>query len=175
MAANVPSSPRAIREFVECGDAYETSGVDNTPTNPESVTAIQDLRDAILDPVIAHFGQINLTSGFRSAHLLRYIKRRAAPRLDQHCAHETNSKGKLICPRGGFAVDFYHETVDSLTIAKWITQQLPFDRLYFYGRHRPLHVSYGPDHSREIVVMHYHEELRRYIPRVVKRQQFLDM
>ena len=33
-------------------------------------------------------------------------------------------------------------------VANWIIANLPFDRLYFYGRDRPIHVSYGPEQSR---------------------------
>jgi hypothetical protein len=35
-----------------------------------------------------------------------------------------------------------------LEVAKWIVQSLPFDRLYYYGKDRPVHVSFGPDQSR---------------------------
>ena len=33
-------------------------------------------------------------------------------------------------------------------VADWIIANLPFDRLYFYGADRPIHVSYGPQNSR---------------------------
>jgi len=33
-------------------------------------------------------------------------------------------------------------------VANWIVENLPFDRLYLYGRNRPIHVSYGPENSR---------------------------
>ena len=33
-------------------------------------------------------------------------------------------------------------------LADWIIENLPFDRLYFYGSARPLHVSFGPSNQR---------------------------
>jgi hypothetical protein len=32
-------------------------------------------------------------------------------------------------------------------------ENTPFDRLYFYGDDRPIHVSVGPDNSRQVVLM----------------------
>ncbi|CDK99174.1 protein of unknown function [Magnetospirillum gryphiswaldense MSR-1 v2] len=37
-----------------------------------------------------------------------------------------------------------------LEVAKWVAANTPFDRLYFYGRDRPIHVSYGPENKREV-------------------------
>ena len=28
-------------------------------------------------------------------------------------------------------------------VSRWIMENLPFDRLYFYGKARPVHVSYS--------------------------------
>jgi hypothetical protein len=47
-------------------------------------------------------------------------------------------------------VDFIVEDEDMLEVARcgvrpalrWV-----FDRLYFYGADRPIHVSYGPEHN----------------------------
>ena len=36
-------------------------------------------------------------------------------------------------------------------LAEFISQNLPFDRLYFYGQDRPVHVSIGPDASRAVL------------------------
>jgi hypothetical protein len=35
-------------------------------------------------------------------------------------------------------------------VAQWVAANTPFDRLYYYGEARPIHVSYGPDHKREV-------------------------
>ena len=40
-----------------------------------------------------------------------------------------------------------------LEVARWVVANTPFDRLYFYGPDLPIHVSYGPDHSRQVVRM----------------------
>ena len=41
--------------------------------------------------------------------------------------------------------------VKSLTVAKHIVKELPYDRLYFYGTDRPIHVSYGPSKNRKLL------------------------
>jgi hypothetical protein len=61
---------------------------------------------------------------------------------------EVNSRGALICERGGAACDFLVEFEDMEIVAAWIMENLPFDRLYFYGKNRPIHLSYGPQQSR---------------------------
>jgi hypothetical protein len=38
-------------------------------------------------------------------------------------------------------------------VADWIIAKLPFDRLYFYGSDRPIHVSYAPSELREATEM----------------------
>jgi hypothetical protein len=30
-------------------------------------------------------------------------------------------------------------------VADWVAENTPFDRLYFYGNSKPIHVSYGPE------------------------------
>jgi hypothetical protein len=40
-----------------------------------------------------------------------------------------------------------------IEVAQWIVENTPFDRLYFYGDNRPLHVSCEPEDKREIVLM----------------------
>ena len=58
-----------------------------------------------------------------------------------------------------------------LEVAQWIVTNTPFDRLYFYGDDLPLHVSYGPEQSRQIVTMTLGKSGRR-IPRVVSVEKF---
>lgn len=47
------------------------------------------------------------------------------------------------------------DPVDDLfgPIRLWVARNTPFDRIYFYGSDRPLHVSVGPQESRAIVSM----------------------
>ena len=54
----------------------------------------------------------------------------------------------------------------SRQVAVWICRNTAFDRLYFYGDDRPLHVSVGPENSRQIVVMRLHAS-GRLMPKVV--------
>lgn len=135
------------RALIECGKTQSSSGINNRPKDVESYNALYDLATHILDPVIDYFGSIRLTYGFCSNELRRLVKTRVAPDLDQHAAHEVKRTGQPVCGRLGAAVDFYVEDEDMEEVAEWIISQLPFDRLYFYGKDRPLHVSYGPAHA----------------------------
>jgi hypothetical protein len=90
------------------------------PKNPESYTALFDLATAILDPVIEYFGGIELTYGFCSQELAKYIPARIAPELDQHAAYEHKRTGAPICPRLGAAVDFLVRDENMREIADWI-------------------------------------------------------
>ncbi len=137
------------RSFIQCGETQCESDIENLPRSAASYNDLYALATEILDPVIDYFGGIKLTYGFCSAELGKKIKGRVAPKLDQHAASELNRSGKPICSRGGAACDFLVEDEDMEEVAEWIIRNLPFDRLYFYGTSRPIHVSFGPDHSRE--------------------------
>lgn len=141
------------RDLIVSGKTALRTGLPNLPRRLDSYRALRDLAEKILDPVIDWYGSIELTYGFCSAELARQIPGRIAPALDQHAAHERNRRGKPICPRLGAAVDFLVRDEDMLEVARWIASNTPFDRLYFYGRDRPIHVSYGPEHKRELFEM----------------------
>jgi hypothetical protein len=126
----------------------------------------------VLDPLIDYFGMIRLTYGFCSRELAKEIPGRIAPRLDQHAAYELNSRRQPLCPRLGAAVDFVVDDESMLEVAQWIVANTAFDRIYFYGDARPLHVSVGPEHSREIVLMRVVSG-GRLVPRVIGREDFL--
>jgi hypothetical protein len=130
------------RQLIECGETQARTGLPNRPKEPDSYSALYDLAVNILDPVIDYFGMIELTYGFCSPELAKHIPGRIAPELDQHAAHELNRKGKPICPRRGAAADFLVRDEDMAEVARWIMNNLSFDRLYFYGADRPIHVSY---------------------------------
>ncbi len=136
-----------FRSFVECGETQARLGIHNVPLRAETYNALYDLATCILDPVIEYFGPIRLTYGFCCATLSRQIAKRIAPELDQHAACEVNARGKLICARGGAACDFLVEDEDMREVADWIIENLPYDRLYYYGRSSPIHVSFGPQRS----------------------------
>lgn len=136
------------RSFIECGETQRRLGVRNLPLNPATYNALYDLATQILDPVIEYFGGIRLTYGFCSLELSRQNLKRVAPRLDQHASCEKNRRGKLICDRGGAACDFIVPDEDMYEVAQWIAKRLPFDRLYVYGNHRPIHVSISSKPAR---------------------------
>jgi len=57
------------------------------------------------------------------------------------------------CERLGAACDFQivAQPVASSQVMEWIlTEKLPFDSIYYYGKKRPIHISYGPQHKRDI-------------------------
>lgn len=141
------------RELIECGETWERTRIGNSPKQPDTYNALHALATKILDPVIDYFGMIKLTYGFAGPELTKKISGRIAPHIDQHAAHELNRQGKPICSRLGAAVDFLVEDEDMLEVAKWITKNTPFDRLYIYGRKRPIHVSYGPELMRQVTIM----------------------
>jgi DNA phosphorothioation-associated putative methyltransferase len=158
------------RQLIACGETQARTGLENLPVQPESYTALLDLAEQVLDPVIDYFGMIRLTYGFCSPALARAIAGsgggRIDPKLDQHAAHECNRAGRPICPRLGAAVDFIVEDEDMLEVARWIATETPFDRLYVYGPDLPIHVSYGPDRTGQVVRM-MPGKSGRLVPRVV--------
>lgn len=141
------------RDFVECGDTQQRLRILNVPRNPATYNALHALATQFLDPLIDYFGPIRLTYGFCSQELGRHIKARVAPKLDQHSSYELNRRGTPICTHGGAACDFIVDDEDMREVADWIIKNLRFDRLYFYGPARPLHISYGPRGAGEAYEM----------------------
>ena len=190
-----------FRDLIECGETYQRlateaagtadeaeaecrskgqsrrkrqgdAGVDNRPQQPESYTALLELAEQVLDPVIDWFGMIQLTYGFCSPALARRIPGRIDPKRDQHAAHERNRLGHLVCPRLGAAVDFIIADEDMREVAHWVVEHTPFDRLYFYGADQPIHVSHGPEHSRQVVTLRPGPS-GRLVPRTLSVEVFL--
>lgn len=117
----------------------------NEPIHGSSILALEALVGEVLLPINRTLGKPIITYGFTSFPLKKFIQKASpsgtAPTLDQHSSHETNSVGKQICSRGGAACDFFVEGVATSDIARFITQKLNYDRIYYYGDNRPLHVS----------------------------------
>ena len=157
----------SYQQLICCGETWQRTQLANLPEQPASWQALAMLASTILDPVVDQFGPIELTFGFCSAALARLIRKnsqpRIAPALDQHASHEINTKGQHICSRLGAAVDFYSHKVSSAELARFIVEALPFDRLYYYGAERPVHVSIGPECLGQIVWMREH--MGRRLPR----------
>jgi DNA phosphorothioation-associated putative methyltransferase len=141
------------RQLIQCGETQARLKLGNQPEQGETYTALHDLATWIIDPAVEYFGSIELTYGFCSQALASEIHGRIAPALDQHAAHELKKSGGLICSRKGAAVDFLVRDEDMRGVADWVIANLPFDRLYYYGPTRPLHVSYGPENARKAYEM----------------------
>ena len=161
------------RHLIECGETFEKLQPTNLPKNPETYNAMHRLAVAVLDPVIDYFGAIQLTFGFCSAALAANIPDRIAPKLDQHAGHEYDKKGNLICNRGGIAADFIVEDEDMLEVAQWIAEHTKFDRIYFYGRNKPIHVSASISPSQQITLMLKSPRSGRRTPKTLSINKFL--
>ncbi|WP_430425090.1 hypothetical protein [Phenylobacterium sp.] len=150
-------------DLCHCSDTWRRTEVANTPREPETYAALRQLCEVILEPALAAFGPLELTYGFAGPALTRLIHRRIAPRLDQHAGHERNRTGALVCSRGGQAADFQVTGVPASRLALHLAETTAFDRIYFYGDDRPLHVSVGPQNARQIVELRLRNE--RLVPR----------
>jgi hypothetical protein len=143
------------RDLIECSDTWKNNKklIDNIPKEKDTFLGMQLLCKTILDPVEENFGKIILTYGFASKQLTKFINKNIYPKLDQHSGYEKDKKGNYLCSRLGQSVDFYILKKNSKNIAQWIINNILFDRLYFYGDERPIHVSVGPDNKKQIVKM----------------------
>lgn len=141
-----------FRDLIACGVAFERHAKDggaapvlaaeHLPAQLESWAALRGLATTVLDPLIDRYGSLRLTYGFSGPWLAPRAGRPKAPKLDQHAACELNSAGRPICARGGAAIDFLVPDQPMSAVAAWVIQSLPFDRLYYYGPARSLHVSW---------------------------------
>jgi hypothetical protein len=161
------------RDFIECGQTQKRLGVSNVPLNPKTYNSISKLALEVLDPVIDYFGSIELTYGFSSSELSKNINSNIAPKIDQHSGHECNRLGNPICDRLGIASDFIVKDESMLEVAQWVVTNTNFDRLYFYGDDRPIHVSAGPENSKQVTLMLPSKTSNRRIPRSMTIAQFL--
>lgn len=117
-------------------------------------------------------GRVVISYGFAGPDLTRHIKGRICPSLDQHAGSERSRRGGVICSRVGQAADFVVEGVSTAAVAEFLVSSVPFDRLYYYGADRPLHVSVGPQRNSTIVWMS-RSRAGRLVPRVVGKAGFL--
>ncbi len=136
------------------------------------------MAEALLDPLCDCFCKPVLTYAFASPQLVKQIKKNSYPNInppgDQHAGCELNTRGKPVCKRLGLAVDIYVPGFSAHQAACWIVSNTPFDRLYFYSKHRPFHVSIGPENSKAIVFMQGFLG-GRHQPRVMKSEGFLQL
>jgi hypothetical protein len=162
------------RDLIFCGETQARIGIPNLPLNPATYNALYDLCVNILDPVIDYFGSIRLTYGFASSALTSKIEGRIAPKLDQHASHECNRLGKPICDRLGAAVDFIVDDENMLEVTQWIVQNTQFDRLYYYGADRPIHISFSESPAAQVTVMRLSAQGRQ-VPSTHDVQRFLKL
>ena len=147
------------RDLLHCGETWQRLSQEgggaytNLPKQRETWKGLRQLATQLLDPLVDRFGPLQLTYAFAGKELTRHIRERIAPKLDQHAGSELDRNGRLLCPRRGQAVDLQVAGVPTDQVMAWIRAQLPFDRLYFYGIDRPLHVSVGPELKRQVVLM----------------------
>ena len=158
-------------DFILCGDTVISQNIENLPKQEQSWIAISELAKYLMDPIKQKFGNLKLTYGFCSHNLSLNIKKAINPQRDQHSSFEVNSLGKRLCDRGGAACDFYIPNTSSREVANWIVTNLPFDRLYFYGDNKPIHLSYGPEHNRQIITMSEGPS-GKLIPKIVRINNF---
>ena len=141
---------------------------DLTPKDAKSIKDLEALMSDVLTPIVKRYGGFLLTHGFTGYEVIKKIKSRIAPELDQHAASEKNPRGKQICKRGGCSVDLVLPSGGSLELARFIIAELPFDRLYFYAEDKPIHVSHNiSGNVRSIVRFDFRSRGNR-VPRVVK-------
>lgn len=166
MQSNMLGRYLNLDDFCTCTRTYQKYRdlINPYPQNvEETIPALQALCQYLLDPIIDHFGRerFQLTYGFCSKDPKRFLSQkdpetgikngRVDPSRDQHMAHEVNRNGKYYCERLGAACDFQIVDLESDRLVEWILEQrLPFDSLYFYGSDRPIHISHGLLHKREI-------------------------
>lgn len=156
------------RHFVECGETQERTGLANRPQQPDTYTALYELAQHVIDPIVDYYGMIRLTYGFCSRELANAIAGQIAPERDQHAGHELKKSGKLICERRGAACDFLVEDEDMEEVAAWVFENTHVDYVYVYGKDRPIHVSYSPTPARQLIEMKLSSSGRR-MPRVKRK------
>jgi hypothetical protein len=144
-------------DLIVCGESWGQLSDDERsqalPQEQQTWRGLEVLAQQLLDPLVREFGEIELTYGFAAAVRTRKIRSSICPSVDQHAGAEINRRGALICSRLGQACDLRFHGTDSIRVARWITERLPFDRMYLYGTNRPLHVSIGPETSRAAFAM----------------------
>ena len=105
-------------------------GIDNTPTD-QILINLQTLIYEVINPIVNHFGDIKITSGYRSPELCLKI---GSSIRSQHCL--------------GMACDFEVLGVSNQEVSLWIVQNLEFDQciLEYWSPENPnsgwIHVSF---------------------------------
>ena len=141
--------------------------LDNTPKASESILSAILMLETVLLPISKEFGCVKITYGFVSLELNRYIQKNCSsgtsPSIDQHAASELNQANNQISKRHGLACDFtvnsYENKMDQVML--FIVNNLSFDKVYYYGNDKPLHVSVGNKAARHLQIMNISDKGRR--------------
>ena len=166
----------AYSDFVECSDTFSAVDISNVPRQTKTYFFMRKFANEILEPCLQRFGNVNITYGFCDHSLAKEIKKRTGsiyPPLDQHAGMELNKNQQLICSRGDLLLIFHCLPTSSKTLADYIVSELNFDRLYFYGNDRPVHVSVNEKPVRKIVLMKARK--LRVVPQRITEEKFLDI
>lgn len=105
---------------------------------PHLLDNLKALAVNVLQPVRDHFGQVNISSGYRSPELNKAI---GGAKTSQHCFAQ--------------AADFEIAGVPNMALANWIEDNLDFDQLIleFYTPGDPnsgwVHCSYSTTNNRK--------------------------
>jgi len=157
-----------FRDFIECGDTWQRSHADaafnNLPRQAATWGALQGLASYVLDPIWDHFGHVVLTFGFCSHALSGRIPpgSSVAKNSDQHLSCELNTKGIPYCAHLGASCDFKIDVADydAAEVAVWALEHTDVDALYYYGKDRPLHISWSPEPRGMVVKMKTTEQMK---------------
>ncbi len=139
---------------------------ENEPKAEQTLHYLNQLSE-LLTNIENELGKVTITYGFTSHNLLCYLNKHSpgdmGPTLDQHASSELNSRGNRICKRDGASCDIlvagYEHKMDE--IARYITANVNYDRLYFYGKDRPLHISIGPEQAKYALIRNTRSDGRR--------------
>ena len=119
------------------------NGIDNTPTD-QILINLQTLIYEVINPIVNHFGDIKITSGYRSPALCKAI---GSSERSQHTT--------------GMAVDCEVLGVPNKELADWIVNHLEFDQciLEFWKPEEInsgwVHVSYNKAGNRKMYLRAY--------------------
>jgi hypothetical protein len=118
-------------------------GIDNTPTD-QTLINLQTLIYEVIQPIINQFGDIKITSGYRSPELCKAI------------GSSTTSQHTL-----GQAVDCEVLGVPNKDLADWVVNHLEFDQciLEFWKPEETnsgwVHISYNKGNNRKMYLRAY--------------------
>jgi hypothetical protein len=118
-------------------------GIDNTPTD-QILINLQTLIQEVINPIVNHFGDIKITSGYRSPELCLKI---GSSIKSQHCL--------------GMAVDCEVLGVPNKELADWVVNHLFYDQviLEFWKPEEAnsgwVHISYNKENNRKMYLRAY--------------------